>query len=168
MPSRSATGEPAPLQALEPLVHLDAAHLLERVDDGVLVGARATSRAPASCSRRAGPMPSARSRSVVGQKQAVARAAPSSSMSLVGQVGCVHRSRPRREQTLPRQQLGRRAAVEALAGEVLAGLLREVHVQRPVVLRRDVAHHRQVVARHGAHRVHGRTDPHGVVVRRAG
>ena len=62
-------------------MHLDAAQLLERVDDGVLVGAE-RERHPGVVQRRAGPMPSARSRSVVGQKHAVARAPASSSTSL--------------------------------------------------------------------------------------
>src|SRR6478736_2496197 len=118
-------GEAAALQALEPLVHLDAAHLLEGVDDGVLVGTQGEAHP--------------------GVEEPAGRA------DAVGEVA-----------------LGRRAAVEALAGEVLARLLRQVHVQRPVVAARDLAHQSEIVARHGTHRVHGRADPHGLVVGQPG
>ena len=63
-------GPVAALLGGQPLVDLDRAHLLEQVDHRVAVAAEGE-RAPASCSCRLGPMPSPRSRSVVGQKQAL-------------------------------------------------------------------------------------------------
>ena len=75
---------------------------------------RATAARRRRRSARAGPMPSARSRSVVGQKQAVVPARRAAAMSTVGEVGGVHRgacagpSAP-----CVGQQLGRRAAVVA-------------------------------------------------------
>ena len=65
----------AALAARQALVELDRARLLEQVDHRVRVGARARGGAPASSRARAGPIPSARSRSVVGQKQQQLRAA---------------------------------------------------------------------------------------------
>ena len=62
-------------------MHLEAAQFLERVDDDVLVGAEGHRRARVVQGARPGPMPSARSRSVVGQKQAPVPVPPSSSMS---------------------------------------------------------------------------------------
>ena len=65
----SAGCEPAALPADQPLVHLQAADLLEHVDHRVLVGAEAERAARLRQAPAPGPMPSARSRSVVGQKQ---------------------------------------------------------------------------------------------------
>ena len=76
----------AALLADQPFVELDGAHLLEEVDDGVAVGAEGQPRAGVG-ERRLGPTPSPRSRSVVGQKDTNARAAPSSAMS--SSVRCV-------------------------------------------------------------------------------
>ena len=59
----------AALAAREPLVELDRARLLEQVDHRMRVACRGRARRPRRRSRRAGPMPSARSRSVVGQRQ---------------------------------------------------------------------------------------------------
>ena len=74
----------------QPLVELDGAHLLERVDDGVAVGAEAEPGSRRRAAGAAGPMPSARSRSVVGQKQTLVRRAAEQRDVVVGQVGGVH------------------------------------------------------------------------------
>ena len=92
---------------------------------------------PASCRARLGPMPSARSRSVVGQMQAPVPVPPSSSMSRSVEVGRVDARQVAAERSGLVEQLGRGVAVEHLAGEVLAVLLGEVHVQRQRPGRRD-------------------------------
>ena len=102
------------------------------------IPARGAPRHP--CRRRAGPMPSARSRSVVGQKHAVVRRPASSFDVGVREVRRVDHGRHRGQQPFRSEQLGGRAPVEALAGVVLARLLRHVHVQRAGRASRDVAH----------------------------
>ena len=74
-------GPVAALAGREPLVELDGAHLLEEVDDGVAVGAEGQPGARRRAARRLGPMPSPRSRSVVGQKQAEVPLRPSRATS---------------------------------------------------------------------------------------
>ena len=119
--------------------------------------------APASCNRRAGPMPSARSRSVVGQKQTLVRLSPSSRMSSsVRWVACTAVvSGPSAPASASSWVGVMPVAVEA--GLVLRDLLGEVHVQRLALRRLD--DDRELVARHRAHRVDGRPDPR-VVERR--
>ena len=116
------------------------------------------SRPPASCSRRAGPMPSPRSRSVVGQMQTLVPVVPSSSTSSLGQVRRVHDRGVRSEQVGLVQQPGRGDAVRREAVVVLGDLLGEVDVQR-----RSAVEDRQLLARHRAHRV----DRRRAVARRA-
>ena len=77
-PSSSAGVEVAAPLGAQPLVHLHAARLLEQVDHGVAVGAEAQRRRRRRPARRAGPMPSARSRSVVGHRQTPVPVSPSS------------------------------------------------------------------------------------------
>ncbi len=113
---------------------------------------------PASASCGAGPIPSARSRSVVGQKQTPVRLVAEQPYVGVAEVGGVHCRGARPEHAGVGEQLGRGAAVRRLAGLVLGGLLRQVQVQRRVPLpcpRRD---HRQLRGRHRPHRVHRRAD----------
>ena len=72
--------EVAALAGDQPLVQLEQPRLLEQVDDRVLVaaeGQRATRRRAGG----GGPMPSARSRSVVGQKQTAVPLEPRAVMS---------------------------------------------------------------------------------------
>ena len=69
--------EAATPTAQQPLMGFQPAGLLERVGDDVLVSAETEDRTPARASARAGPMPSARSRSVVGQKHACTARSPS-------------------------------------------------------------------------------------------
>ena len=76
---------------------------------------------PASASARAGPMPSARSRSVVGQKQTPVPVPPEQGDVVAGQVGGVHRGGGRPEQPVAGQQPGRGAAVERLQAAFSAG-----------------------------------------------
>ena len=97
-------------------------------------------------------MPSARSRSVVGQKHAPAPLPPSCDVGL-GQVGRVHGGGPRPEHAFRGEQAGRGEPVAAEARGVLGGLLREVHVQGAALggLRDDG----ERVAGHRPHRVHG-------------
>ena len=144
-------------------MHLDAAQLLERVDDGVLVGAERERHARVvEPARRTDAV-----REVALGRRAEARGGTGAREEGdvgVGQVGRVDRGRRRPEQPLPGQQLGRRAAVEALAGEVLPGLLREVHVEGALPLRGEGADRTEVVARHRAHRVHGDSDPGGLAL----
>ena len=87
---------------------------------------------PAVASAPAGPIPSPRSRSVVGQKQARvpvrARRATSSSVRWVACTAVV--AGPSAPAVV--QERGRGAAVGGEAGGVLVGLLGEVDVQRPV------------------------------------
>ena len=73
------------------LAELDGASLLEQIDDGVGVAAEGDRRLPASRSARAGPMPSARSRSVVGHRQQYAVALPE--QGVVGLAGVGRRAR---------------------------------------------------------------------------
>src|SRR5450755_184645 len=77
------------------------------------------SAAPASSRRSAGPMPSARSRSVVGQPGVSA-----------GEGGGVHGGEVLRQRAGGREQSGRRVAVGREAGLVLGRLLGDVGVQR--------------------------------------
>ena len=96
-PQQRGRAMAAALAAGQALVQLHRARLLEQVDDRVRVGAE-RERAPASAARRAGPIPSARSRSVVGQKQQQARRRRAAAMSASSRwVACtaVNRSRQR-------------------------------------------------------------------------
>ena len=117
------------------------------------------SDAPASSSRRAGPMPSARSRSVVGHRQAVTPAPPSSATS--SSVRCVAWTAVKRSDSAPASasSAGRRAAVRREALLVLLRLLGDVRVQRPPRRpRRDRARRLRV---DGAHAVDRRADARG-------
>ena len=112
----------------QPLVQLDRPGLFEQVDHGVAVGAEAE-RAAGVGQRLAGPTPSARSRSVVGQMQASWFVAPAG--------GCPRRSggwRGRRwsggRAPRPRRPGRPRPAGGGHAGLVLGPLLRQVEVQR--------------------------------------
>ena len=119
--------------------------------------------APELRNRRAGPMPSARSRSVVGQKQTLVRLCPSRRMSpSVRWVACTARGQ-RAERAGLGEQLGRGHAGRVEAGLVLRDLLGQVHVQRLALRRLD--DDRDLGARHGADRVDGHPDPR-VVERR--
>ena len=120
-------GEPAALVARQPLVHLEAAHLLERVDDRVLVGAEARAGPP----RRPGPGPGRCRRR--GRARSWGRSTPSTATAeqldvVVGQVGGVDRAEPVAQQPGLVEQLGGRRAVEHLGGEVLGRLLADVGV----------------------------------------
>ena len=88
------------------------------------------SAAPASASRRAGPMPSARSRSVVGQRQTAAPAPPSSATS--SSVRCVAWIAGELRTSAPASasRRRRRAAVGGEAVLVLLRLLGDVRVER--------------------------------------
>ena len=87
-----AGGEVAALVGGQPLVELQRPRLLEQVDDGVAVAAEASAGTPAARRRAAGPMPSARSRSVVGHRQTRGRACAEQRDVGVGQVGGVDRA----------------------------------------------------------------------------
>ena len=115
---------------------------------------------PASSRARAGPMPSARSRSVVGQKQHVGAGAAEQlrgrpAVRWVAWTAVVRG--PRAPSAV--EQLGRGHAVEAQAGVVLGRLLGEVHVQRQALGGRG-PRRRCRSARHRPHRVDRRTDAH--------
>ena len=111
------------------------------------------SGAPASCSARAGPMPSARSRSVVGHRHTPVPEPPSSAMSAsVRWVACTAVVR-RPEHALGGEQAGRRQPVAGEARGVLGGLLGEVHVQGTAL--GGLGDDGERVAGHRPHRVHG-------------
>ena len=77
-PDQLLRGEPAALGRLTSRSCISSPRsLLERVDHRVLVASPGRAGCRHRPARRAGPMPSARSRSVVGQKQTVVRLAPS-------------------------------------------------------------------------------------------
>ena len=76
---------------------------------------------------------------------------------MVGQVRRVDGAEPVAQQPRLVEQLGRRRAVEHLGGEVLGRLLADVGVHDAAA--GHLGHRPQVVARHGAHRVHGGADP---------
>jgi hypothetical protein len=132
----------------QPLVELDGPHLLEQVDHRVAVAAQGQP-APASCSARLGPMPSPRSRSVVGQKQTYVRA-PEEPHVVAGEVGGVDERGARAEEAGVGEHLGRVSAVRRTAGVVLATCSeRWTCSGRPSARRRRA----QLVARHRADRV---------------
>ena len=121
-------------------------------------------RAPASRSARDGPIPSARSRSVVGQKQHQHAAPPSSSAS--ASVRWVAWTAVNRSPSTPRSASSPvgRASVGLDALLVLGRLLRDVGVQRCAALggpRRDDRHRRRI---DGADGVDRRTDAHAGAV----
>ena len=92
------------------------------------------SEAPASTSGRIRPMPSARSRSVVGTDAAArARAAEQAHVAVV-EVGGVNGGEARLERAGIGEQRGRGAPVRLQAGLVLGRLLGDVSVQRTVPL----------------------------------
>ena len=72
----------------------------------------------------------------------------------------VHDSRARAERPGLGQHLRRRQPVRRQAGVVLGHLLRQVHVQGGGATRRPPGHHRHLLGRHRAHRVHRCTDHH--------
>ena len=90
----------------QPLVELHRPRLLEQVDHRVGVGTRGTARAPAAASAGRGPMPSARSRSVVGQMQHATRRAEGRDVG-GGEVGGVDRGEPGPSGAGVGQDLGR-------------------------------------------------------------
>ena len=94
----------------EPLVELHRTRLLEHVDDGVRVAAERERRAGVDAARRIAPMPSARSRSVVGHTQQQARGIAEQRDVVVGEVGRVHGGEVCVERTRAGEQPGRACA----------------------------------------------------------
>ena len=163
--TRAAGVKRAAPTGAQPLVHLQPARLLEQVDHRVLVAAQRERRAGVAQFARAGPMPSARSRSVVGHRQAqcpavaeqprcrravrwvactavvAAPSTPCSASSAVGVTAVARRGTPR---SRPAARTGGRAA----AGR-----------PRPRPPRRSS------VGRHRPDRVDRRADPERLVLR---
>ena len=110
---------------------------------------------PASRSARAGPIPSARSRSVVGHRHTVVRLAPKHVDVGVGEVGRVDGGEALAEQAVPVEEADGCDAVGGDALFVLGRLLRDVAVQRDVALggpRPDDLGRRRVDRPHGVDR----------------
>ena len=120
--------------------------------------------APAPARLLIAPIPSARSRSVVGQTQQHAPASPSSRTSASSRcVACTAVKLGLQCTGIGEQGRGS-AAVGVEAGLVLGGLLRDVRVQRATALACPRGHHRGGVRVDRAHAVDRRADPHGVRV----
>ena len=149
------------LLTAQPLVELERTTFLEQVDDRVRVRSEAIGT-PAAAKARVGPMPSARSRSVVGHI-AHGRAGGGECRDVgIVDMGGVHCGEPLRR-ALPRRPstpVGvRPCAREAVL--VLGRLLGHVGVQHRAGVGGPRGHRPDGVGVDGAHGVDGGTDPPG-------
>ena len=147
----------------QPLVELDRAHLLERVDHRVAVRAEGEPGARvAQPQGQAGPVAEV---ALGGGAEAGVRRRPAERRDVPsGEVRGVDDRGAGAERAGHVEHLGRGGAVRREARLVLGDLLGEVHVQRGLVRLRPRRDHADLRPRHGPHRVHRGAEHHLVVL----